>query len=144
MVASLLDLFELQQKDSVMALTHDEKLDHQRRFAEATNTSRPDITMAMCVPGALVWHNFDDKSIPYENTGKTLTRMHAMIPDLRWETRSVVITSDGWIWQAAIMGTAPGGQLCAHSCMVVTLNDDGLITKLDEYLDPAQMAPLRG
>lgn len=126
-----------------MALTDAEKLAHQQKFAAATNAGQPEITMAMCVEGALVWHNFDDQSIPYAKTGKTLTRMHAMIPNLRWETRQVAVTSDGWVWQAAIKGTAPGGELCAHSVMIVSLNDEGLITRLDEYLDPAQMAPLR-
>jgi hypothetical protein len=105
---------------------------------------QPDITMSMCVEGALVWHNFDDKSVPYASTGKTLTRMHAIIPNLRWETRAVAATSTGWMWQAAIRGTAPGGEICAHSVMIVTLNDEGLITQLDEYIDPSQLSALRG
>ena len=127
-----------------MALTNEQKLGHHRHFAAATNAGQPDITMSMCVEGALVWHNFDDKSVPYASTGKTLTRMHAIIPNLRWETRAVAATSTGWMWQAAIRGTAPGGEICAHSVMIVTLNDDGLITQLDEYIDPSQLSALRG
>jgi hypothetical protein len=34
--------------------------------------------------------------------------------------------------------------LAAHTCMVVRLNDDGLILELDEYIDPTSMKPLRG
>lgn len=126
-----------------MTLTRDFLIDHHRRFAEATNTGRADVTMSMCVPGATVWHNFDDKTIEYAGTGATLEWMHRQIPDLRWETRSIAFADDGWVWQAAITGTAPGGDLRAHSCMIVHLNDDGLITSLDEYIDPAAMAPLR-
>jgi hypothetical protein len=70
--------------------------------------------------------------------------MHAIIPNLRWETRAVAATSNGWMWQAAIRGTAPGGEICAHSVMIVTLNDEGLITQLDEYIDPSQLSALRG
>ena len=117
--------------------------DHHRRFAEATNAGRADVTMSLCVPGATDWHNFDDQTIEYASTGATLEWMHRKIPDLRWETRSFSCTADGWVWQAAITGTAPGGPLRAHSCMIVHLNDDGLITSLDEYIDPSAMAPLR-
>ena len=127
-----------------MALSDEQKLEHHRKFAAATNAGQPDITMSMCVEGALVWHNFDDKSVPYASTGKTLTRMHAIIPNLRWETRAVATTSTGWMWQAAICGTAPGGEICAHSVMIVKLNDEGLITQLDEYIDPSQLSALRG
>ena len=126
-----------------MPITRDFLVDHHRRFAEATNAGHADVTMSMCVPGATVWHNFDDKTIEYAGTGATLEWMHRQIPDLRWETRSIAYTDDGWVWQAAIKGTAPGGDLCAHSCMIVHLNDDGLITSLDEYIDPVSMAPLR-
>jgi hypothetical protein len=126
-----------------MSLTDDQKIEHHRRFAEATNQGRADLTMAMCVPGATVWHNFDDKTIEYASTGKTLEWMHTKIDGLRWETRSFSTTTDGWLWQAAIRGLAPGGELCAHTCMVVHLDERGLITHLEEYIDPAQMAPLR-
>jgi hypothetical protein len=94
-----------------MSLTDDQKIEHHRRFAEAT--------------------------------GKTLEWMHTKIDGLRWETRSFSTTTDGWLWQAAIRGLAPGGELCAHTCMVVHLDERGLITHLEEYIDPAQMAPLR-
>ena len=126
-----------------MTHTREFLVEHHRRFAEATNAGRADVTMAMCVSGATVWHNFDDKTIEYAGTGATLEWMHRQIPDLRWETRTIAYTDDGWVWQAAITGTAPGGELRAPSCMIVHLNADGLITSLDEYIDPAAMAPLR-
>ena len=46
--------------------------------------------------------------------------------------------------QAVIRGTAKYGELAAQTCMVVRLNDDGLIMELEEYIDPASMKPLRG
>jgi len=125
-------------------LDDQQKRDHHHRFADATNAGQPEVTMAMCVPGATVWHNFDDTSIAYADTGKTLVWMHRTIENLRWETRSFAVTDDGWVWQAAIRGRAPGGELNAHTCMIVHLDDDGLITALEEYLDPTQTRVLRG
>lgn len=126
-----------------MSLSREQKIEHHRRFAAATNAGRADVTMSMCVPEATVWHNFDDRTIRYADTGKTLEWMHTKIEGLRWETRSFSVTDDGWMWMAAIRGRAPGGELCAHTCMVVHLDDTGLITHLEEYIDPTQMAPLR-
>ena len=41
-------------------------------------------------------------------------------------------------------GTGPGGPLEVHSCVIVTLNEAGLIVRAEEYLDTAQTAALRG
>jgi hypothetical protein len=41
-------------------------------------------------------------------------------------------------------GAAVGGPLRVHGCVVVRLDAAGLITRLDEYLDQAATAVLRG
>lgn len=126
-----------------MPLTDDQKIDLQRRFAAATASGQPEQAAVLCADGALVWHNYDDESIPYADTGKSLLWLFRKVPDIAWETRQVTATANGWIWQAAITGTAPGGPLRAHTCMIATVNDDGLIVQLDEYIDPVQMLPVR-
>lgn len=126
-----------------MALTEQQKLELQQRFGSATASGKPELAAALCVEGARVWHNFDDQDMPYADTGKSLIWLHQRVPDIRWVTRNVCATSQGWIWQATITGSARGGVLRAHTCMVVTLNEGGLITRLDEYIDPVQMAPVR-
>ena len=126
-----------------MTLSNDQKLELQQRFAAATASGNPDEAALLCAEGAEVWHNYDELSIPYIDTGKSLVWLHRKVPDIAWETRKVTATADGWMWQAAITGTAPGGPLRAQTCMIATLNDDGLIVQLDEYIDPVQMLPVR-
>ena len=126
-----------------MTLNSDQKLELQQRFAVATASGNPDEAALLCAEGAEVWHNYDELSIPYIDTGKSLVWLHRKVPDIAWETRKVTATADGWMWQAAITGTAPGGPLRAQTCMIATLNDDGLIVQLDEYIDPVQMLPVR-
>ncbi len=126
-----------------MTLSNDQKLELQQRFAAATASGNPDGAALLCAEGAEVWHNYDELSIPYIDTGKSLVWLHRKVPDIAWETRKVTATADGWMWQAAITGTAPGGPLRAQTCMIATLNDDGLIVQLDEYIDPVQMLPVR-
>ncbi len=126
-----------------MPLSDEDKLSLQRRFAAATASGEPEQAALLCADGAMVWHNYDDQSIPYTDTGKSLIWLHRKVPDIAWETRRITATANGWMWQAAITGTAPGGVLRAHTCMIATLNDDGLIVQLDEYIDPVQMQPVR-
>ena len=126
-----------------MTLSNDQKLELQQQFAAATASGNPDEAALLCAEGAEVWHNYDELSIPYIDTGKSLVWLHRKVPDIAWETRKVTATADGWMWQAAITGTAPGGPLRAQTCMIATLNDDGLIVQLDEYIDPVQMLPVR-
>jgi ketosteroid isomerase-like protein len=126
-----------------MSLTNEQKLELQQRFAAATASGQPEHAAVLCADGAEVWHNYDEESIPYVDTGKSLVWLHRKVPDIAWETRKVTATADGWMWQAAITGTAPGGPLRAQTCMIATLNDDGLIVQLDEYIDPVQMLPVR-
>lgn len=65
------------------------------------------------------------------------------MPDLGWSDLATLPTPDGFVLRTILTGTAPGGPLRLHSCLVVTLDDDGLITRVDEYLDTAQSAVLR-
>ena len=127
-----------------MALSDADKLAVLNRYADAINGCQPEDAIAMCAPGATVWHNYDDKNAVYADSVGSLPWMFKAVKGLRWETRRAMATSEGFVWEAIIRGTAKFGELAAQTCMVVTLNDDGLIVALDEYIDPASMKPLRG
>ncbi|MFZ9929193.1 MAG: nuclear transport factor 2 family protein [Ilumatobacteraceae bacterium] len=127
-----------------MALSDADKLAVLNRYADAINGCRPEDAIAMCAPGATVWHNYDHKTAVYADSVGSLPWMFNAVEGLRWETRRAMATSEGFVWEAIIRGTAKFGELAAQTCMVVTLNDDGLIVALDEYIDPASMKPLRG
>lgn len=127
-----------------MPLPHEAKADNQRRYAHAVNTGDVGSVLTLLAPGATTWHNFDDVTAPLADAFKGLGWMHKNVTGLRWDTRKVLITDDGWVWEAVIRGTAPHGELAAHTCMVVRLDDNGLISELDEYIDPSAMKPLRG
>ncbi|MGH9262408.1 MAG: nuclear transport factor 2 family protein, partial [Acidimicrobiales bacterium] len=56
----------------------------------------------------------------------------------------VLPTPEGFVWQAVVTGTAPGGPVRAHTCMVVRLSASGKVQRTHEYLDPAALAALAG
>jgi len=51
--------------------------------------------------------------------------------------------SDGFVQQHILHATGHnGGSIALRVCIVIKLNVDALISRIDEYFDPAGMAPL--
>jgi len=120
-----------------------EKLAVAHRYAAATRAGDADALEAVCDPDAVVWHNFDNAAVSAERAARTLRWLHGSAPDVCWTDVAMLATSSGFVWQALLTGTARGGSFAAHSCMVVTLSDRGLVVKTEEYIDPAALSALR-
>jgi ketosteroid isomerase-like protein len=126
------------------ALSDAEKLSIAERFAAASRTNDAEAYRALCAPDAVTWHNFDDAEVTTEQTLRTVAWLHRTVPDLTWTDVAFHLTPTGWVSQTFMTGTAPGGPLRVHSCVIVTLGEGGLVTRVEEYLDPTQTAVLRG
>jgi uncharacterized protein len=125
-------------------LSDDRKLTVAAAFTAASGTNDGAAIAAMCAPGAVTWHNHDGLETPAVDTGKGLAWVHRAVPDVVWQTVALKTTSDGFVWQSVLTGTAPGGPLQCASCVVVSLDEDGRIRRIEEYLDPAQTRVMRG
>jgi ketosteroid isomerase-like protein len=125
-------------------LTDDDKLAIAAKFAAASRTNDADAYRALCTADATTWHNFDDAELGTDQTVKTVAWLHRSVANLAWHDVSLLPTPTGWVSQTLMTGAAPGGELRVHSCVIVTLNGDGLVTRVEEYLDPAQTAVLLG
>jgi len=63
----------------------------------------------------------------------------------RYEVLDRRIFDGGFVQQHIVHATAKNGrQLQFRACLVVTVGEGGLIERIDEYLDPADLAPLTG
>ena len=63
--------------------------------------------------------------------------------DRRYEVLDRQIFDGGFVQQHVVHARDSGGApLAFRACLVVRVNPDGLITRIDEYLDPADLAPL--
>lgn len=124
-------------------LSDADKLAIAARFAEASRANDAEAYAALCAPGAVTWHNFDEVEVTTEQTVRTVAWLHRTVPDLAWTDVALLPTPDGWVSQTIMTGTAPGGPLRAHSCVIVTLDGDGRVARVEEYLDPRQTAVLR-
>jgi ketosteroid isomerase-like protein len=69
--------------------------------------------------------------------------MARKFPDRRYRLLRREILPDGWVQQHVVEGTLPNGvEVSMHACCLVTMRD-GRISRIEEYLDPAQAAPIR-
>ena len=63
--------------------------------------------------------------------------------DRRYEVMDRQIFDGGFVQQHVVHAHDSGGApLAFRACLVVRVNPDGLISRIDEYLDPADLAPL--
>ena len=126
------------------ALSDADKLGLASRFAAASRGGDNETYRSMCTPDVITWHNFDELEVDIEQSLRAGAWLRRKVPDLVWNDIAVLPTSRGFVSQSILTGTAPGGPLRLHSCLVVTVDEDGLVSRVDEYLDTAQTAPLRG
>ena len=61
----------------------------------------------------------------------------------RYEVLDRQVFDGGFVQQHILHSTTGRGEEVAlRVCLVVKIGDDGLIRRIDEYLDPAELAPL--
>ena len=69
-----------------LQLTDDQKLASAARFAATSRENDADAYRALCAPGALTWHNFDDAEVTTEHTVRTVGWLHRTVPDVEIST----------------------------------------------------------
>ena len=94
--------------------------------------------------GATAWHNFDNLDMALVDTFESVRTIRAKAPDFRFTDVRATPTGDDGIAVAryTFRGTLPdGGEVAAHACLVVH-TAGGKVTRIEEYLDTAQLAPI--
>lgn len=113
------------------------------RFLAALERGDPDEVRAFYTSDARIWHNFDDVAHTVDENLKLLSWMSRKLPQRHYRVVRREVLPDGWFQQHILEATLPdGSQFRMLACCVITVRD-GLISRLDEYLDPAQAAPLK-
>ncbi|HWV26572.1 MAG TPA: hypothetical protein VNZ66_05060 [Aeromicrobium sp.] len=70
--------------------------------------------------------------------------MSEWVDDRRYTDRRIHTFPGGAVQQHVLRGTrrSTGEEVALHACVVISVGDDGRITRLDEYIDSAQAAAL--
>lgn len=99
---------------------------------------------SLFAPGAVTWHGFDEVEAPtVPDTFESVRAIRSVVPDF---AMTGVRTHDAGpvsVAQYTLRGTLPdGATFRAPAVLVVHTGDDGRVTRIEEYVDTAQLAPL--
>jgi ketosteroid isomerase-like protein len=123
-------------------MTPPEIEDLASRFFAAVSGGDAVTLAALYADDAGIWHNFDGRTQTRDENLATLAGLAAVLQDFRYEEIRRVVIADGFVQQHVLRATAPGGPLEVPAMMRVHCAD-GRITRIEEYLDTAQLGPLR-
>jgi hypothetical protein len=130
-------------RDRQGLVTDDEKLAVATAFSAATEANDAAALRALHEPDARTWHNVDGLEVSVDDCVRTLAWLHQRVPDLGLDDVRLLPTASGFVVRWTMVGTAPGGPLRLHSCVVVELSSDGRVARAAEYIDSAALAVLR-
>ena len=112
------------------------------RFIDAIERGDVAATKACYAPGAVVWHNFDNAEQSVDDNMKVLAWFARKLTDRHYRVVRREVLADGFLQQHVMEATLPDGRpFRMPACCVIRMKD-GLITRLEEYLDSAQSAVL--
>lgn len=91
----------------------------------------------------ITWHAATGIETPIDPRvdDPSFARLREAVPDLRREDVRTQVFANGWLVQAAVVGTVDGEQVRAEAALVVHLDRTGRIARFEEYADTASAAP---
>jgi ketosteroid isomerase-like protein len=100
---------------------------------------------AMWADDVLVWHSGDRQDNDRARALRVIFWFVGHTTQRRYEVLDRRLFGDGFVQQHVLHATGTNGKpIAMRVCIVIIVRDDGLITRIDEYFDPADMAPLLG
>jgi ketosteroid isomerase-like protein len=103
-----------------------------------------DAFVAGLAPGAVIWHNHDRKDVDAIENMAGVNMLSQIVDDPVTESRLFAPIDGGFVLQYVTRGkvSANGNEFEMHNCLIVHTDADGLITRIDEYVDPTVGAQL--
>jgi ketosteroid isomerase-like protein len=119
-------------------------LDVAERYAAAIDAADDEALRACYAPDARVWHNTDNKDQTVEENIALGQWLRRKVPDVTFTEVTNLATLNGFVRRCVMRGTAANGTvLSIPSCIVALVSANGLIERVEEYLDPTPLAALR-
>jgi hypothetical protein len=124
-------------------MSGEEFLDFAEKFVGAIQAGDTPAVRAFYAPGAKIWHNTDNIEQTVDDNMKVLDWFIRTLPDRNYRVLNREALKSGFLQQHVLEATLPDGTKWKMSACVVVTMKDGLITRLDEYLDSAEGKALR-
>lgn len=124
-------------------MTEQEILAFAKKFVDAIQAGDVPTVRDCYAPDAKLWHNTDNIEQTVDQNMKVLGWFINNLPDRNYRVLRREALSDGFLQQHVLEATLPDGSLFKMSACVVVRVENGVITRLDEYLDSAEASVLR-
>ncbi|MGB5949859.1 MAG: nuclear transport factor 2 family protein [Parvibaculum sp.] len=112
------------------------------KFTHAIEEGDLEGVRACYAPDAAIWHNFDNADQTVEGNLKVLRWLVRALPERKYNILRRIAIPGGYLQQHVLSGRRPNGEAFSMPACLVVQVADGRITRLEEYLDPAQAAVL--
>ncbi len=98
---------------------------------------------AMWAPEVTVWHSGDEADNDRVRALKVIRWFIRASTTRSYEILDRQFFDGGFVQQHVLRAAGTnGGSMTLRVCIVIKIDADGLIVRIDEYFDPADMAPL--
>jgi ketosteroid isomerase-like protein len=121
----------------------DVSLDAANRLFEAIERGDYATVDGMWADDVLVWHSGDEKDNQRPRALKVIRWFMNVTSTRSYEILDRQFFDGGFVQQHVLRAQRPEGpSIEMRVCIVIKMDAQGLITRIDEYFDPADMAPL--
>jgi len=124
-------------------MTEQETLDFAEKFIGAIQSGDVATVRACYAPDAKLWHNSDRIEQTVDQNMAVLDWFIKTLPDRNYRVIRREALSDGFLQQHVLEATLPDGTAWSMDACCVIKIENGLIIRLDEYLDSGQAKALR-
>lgn len=120
-------------------MTDEAMLDLAKRLFDAIEAGDGNAVKALYAPGATLWTNVNQRQMRAADVASFLPALAKRMPDRRYADRVVTPFAGGFIHRHRLTGTRGDGARVAVECCVIVSVEDGLATRIEEYLDGRQL-----
>lgn len=93
-------------------------------------------------PDAVIWYNTTKTGHTVDEAIGNMEMLKQALPDQKIQIVSRLMTKDGFVQADHMKATLPNGEpFELRTCAIVTM-EDGLVARVDEYLDSAELQSL--
>jgi len=119
-------------------MTPQDYLAFAEKFVGAIQAGDPETVRACYAPDAKIWHNNDGVEQTVDQNMRVLGWFMRTLPDRKYRVIRLEALPDGFVQQHVLEATLPDGTAWAMDACVIVRMKDGLIVRLDEYIDSAK------
>jgi len=113
------------------------------RLFEAIENSNIAMVERLFGPDIAVWKSGDQQPSGHDRSVRIIAWFVNATVDRRYEILDRQFFDRGFVQQHVLHANGrTGASIAMRVCIVIKLGADGLISRIDEYFDPAEIAPL--